>query len=318
MKLIATILLLFTTTLTATATRLYSSLVSCDTVISFEYESTVHGSLIIIDANALNNRWQIGTPQKITFTAAHLGLRAIATDTTQHCVPGDSSVFYVKFDNKSICNPTSSALGGIGFVHKLDIDAGSIARVEQLLYNSTTDDSVWIDMMALPYGRQWTDGCYGICDTPDLTKPVTNWDTVSAYLGYKYQDHPMHNNVLPNDSVLFRFTYISNDTSLTRDGWIIDNIWPNYDFFGGNVEQTGATRQVSIYPNPGNGDIMVRIPTFKSQCNVVVCDMQGRVVYKYSLQIGDSDLKLSLSPGIYMLKYTVDDYNNTERIVVTD
>src|SRR5690606_2025592 len=49
---------------------------------------------------------------------------------------------------------------------------------------------------------------------------------------------------------LIRFRFVSDATSSTMDGWLIDSIKLEADRYGGNVAGIGHTTRLEVYPNP--------------------------------------------------------------------
>lgn len=309
MKYITSTFLLLFIVLNASAQGFYYAYPKYDSVITFETGSVQHDS-ITIDSRFVNNKWQIGKPQKTNFDTAFNSARAIVTDTVNTCVPGDTSVFYLRLPYYSIVNAQQTMYGffaGLGFIHRLDIDSGSIAKVEQLYVNLNGIDSMWVDVIDTPYtDRQWD-----YCDTPDFSHSTTGWDTVTVFLLPK--TFSSYDSRL-DSSVLFRFTYISNDTSLTKDGWMIDDIWPNY-YFAGNVRNIQQDL-ISIYPNPSTGNFYIKQKRSIECKGIAVVDVLGKTVLQISSLPADGNLKLDLPDGVYSLQYFTDKGVDTEQILI--
>lgn len=309
MKFIISTLLLLLIVSTGFAQGFYYAYPKYDSVITFETGSLQHDS-ITIDTRFVNNKWQIGKPQKATFDTAFNSARAIVTDTVNTCVPGDTSVFYLRLPYYSIVNAQQAMYGffaGLGFIHRLDIDSGSIAKVEQLYVHVNGVDSMWVDVIDTPYtDRQWD-----YCDTPDLRYSTTGWDTVTVFLlpkTFNFYDSRL------DSSVLFRFTYISNDTSLTKDGWMIDDIWPNY-YFAGSVSNIKEDL-ISIYPNPSRGEFYIKHEKRVECKGITVVNMLGKIVLQMEGLPADGNLKLNLPDGIYSLQYFTNEGVDTEQILI--
>lgn len=284
--------------------------------VNFEPDSAAHSYFIAIDNSYPNNSWQIGGLHKANFTTAINGTQSIVTDTSNICTPGDTSVFYLKIPF-FMYTPRYGMMIDLNFVHQLDIDSGSIARIEELfMYNN---DSVWINLTDTPYlYDQWKNVYMSGYDTTIFTQSTNGKDTAhlsfwsieNILMGQGYTRHQTHS----NDTVLFRFTYISNDTSLTKDGWMIDDIYVNYHW--SSVKDVGLG-QVSVYPNPGDGHVVIRTTDANRGGAVTVSDMQGRVVYHSSNLPVDGSIDLSSLPsGMYVLKYATERGESYNRITI--
>jgi hypothetical protein len=86
-----------------------------------------------------------------------------------------------------------------------------------------------------------------------------------------------------------------------------------------SVNQFENKSNVTIYPNPSNGLINIRINGFAGVANLQIVDLNGRVVYsKENIDFGtEKAFNLNhLQSGIYVVKLNGDAINHTQKIVL--
>ncbi len=85
-------------------------------------------------------------------------------------------------------------------------------------------------------------------------------------------------------------------------------------------ENSDSKPAISVYPNPGNGEINVEISSFNGQCKLEVYNSLGSRILTEKIAINDHllhrfDLR-SHPPGVYLVKIFNEDFGLTERIVI--
>ena len=270
--------------------------------ITFDPRDTFYHSLVIIDTiHYHHNIWQIGKPNKTVFTSAISLPNAIVTDTTHPYPVNDTSVFVLKAPSKAYCPIYSgnSPLVLFQFSYQLNIDTNAVARLEI----SVDSGARWVNVKdSLPLHYSWY-------STPvDLTVSTNGWN-VFAILKCFYCPDSI-------DTVLFRFTFISDSVSTNKDGWIIDNIDIGY-YCEGGIPQIQNNNLINIYPNPSKGNLYIHSNQQNSAPgSVIVYNMQGQEVYKADKLPANGYLNLQLPDGIYTLKYLTDEEYCVKRIVI--
>lgn len=247
-----------------------------------------------------NNKWQIGKPNKIRFNAAYSNPNAIITDTTNVCIPNDTSVFILKV-------PKHAWLGlmFMSFKYKLDIDTGDIAKIEV----SADTGLTWIDVVDDTTGSFLWDA---LRPKPDLSKSTINWDSamISIRNGHMY---------LGADSFLFRFTFFTGNSVKPRDGWMIDNILMAYA--GEAVFQLSKTDLFSIYPNPANRTFILHyeLPAAED-ISIRICNVLGQAFYLKKLQhatAGNLEVNTTnIPPGTYQVILQSDMHVITKSLII--
>ncbi len=255
---------------------------------------------IFIDtANYHHNIWQIGGLHKAAFLPGISAPNAIMTDTLNAYPPNDTSVFVVKVPKFYPCFSSYAELYAFQFYYKLDIDTNAIARVEF----SVDSGAHWVNTR-----DSLTQHFYWANSPADLTHSSTAIQTFKLY-----STSWTHT---PFDTLLFRFTFISGLGTSTKSGWMIDNI-RFYPFCDSKVSQVENNSLVSIYPNPSQGDIHIKLNApFSSVARLSVVDIQGREVFTAEEPPKNGHVKLSLPDGVYVLKYFTPNSYSVKRIVI--
>jgi hypothetical protein len=85
------------------------------------------------------------------------------------------------------------------------------------------------------------------------------------------------------------------------------------------VSQFDKDNFMSVYPNPSDGQLSVRIINFVGKVNIQIIDFMGRVVYKVTDEVFNSQIELNLShlaAGIYILKVNGEGLSYTEKVIL--
>jgi hypothetical protein len=262
--------------------------------------STWYAAQFIIDTSHHHNSWQIGKPQKTTFDSAYSYPNAIVTDTLNSYPKSDTSVFTI-IEQRGQSRSHFGMVVHIRFKFKLQIDSGEIAKVEL----SGDRGLHWINVMTedTTYDFDW-DG-----PKPRLDTTNTGWSDFK--MDYRIWANALPSNgQYPNyytsDTMLFRFTFISDSIQTNKDGWMMDN----FDFadYAEGIETVRNNNLISIYPNPSDGMLYIKnnsLRTSKTQ-SVSIFNLLGQNVYEAHDLPANGRLHLQLPDGMYVLKYTTD------------
>jgi len=85
------------------------------------------------------------------------------------------------------------------------------------------------------------------------------------------------------------------------------------------VSQFENDNFMSVYPNPSEGQVTVRVNQFIGKVNIQVIDINGRVVYRVKNEDFNNQMKLNLNhlgSGIYILKVNGEGLSYTEKIIL--
>jgi hypothetical protein len=254
--------------------------------------------------NCSNNLWQIGRPQKAFFDSAYSYPNAIVTDTLNQYPVNDTSIFYLTMAG------SYHALLSLSFYFKLDIDTLATAKMEL----SGDGGLNWIN----PITEDTTFMFYWVGGKPRFDTSTTGWRKFDLNMDTWSQSYPGSHFSFPHyrtsDTIIYRFTFITGDSLVHHDGWIMDN------FRGLNTARVGMDKveEISsvIFPNPSNGTIFLR-PNFRgtAEDRIVVYDMHGQQVYE-AVPFGSLPINLPLSDGVYTVKYIGVSGVTTNRVVI--
>lgn len=238
-----------------------------------------------------NGLWQVGSPQKAVFTSAQSPPRAIVTDTVQPYPVNDTSSFTVVniASGYGWLYPHTVMLSGYYQVHSDTLtDFGTIEL-------SPDNGTTWIDLindtLYSAYYQWWS-------TVPVLSGNSNGWKYFSTWLSPL---GPLFN-VQLNDTILFRFTFISDSIQTNKDGLIFDDL-----VFEDWIEGVPFIRdddRVSIYPNPTNEWLSLRCERGTGARSVQVFNFNSELVYE-SRNFSEEGLETRHLPdGVYWLKYS--------------
>ncbi len=247
--------------------------------------------------------WQIGTPQKVIFDSAYQSERAILTDTANPVRPNDTSVFILKHARDSN-NPFH--FFALQFWHKMDGDSMDFGRMEV----SRDTGHTWANILTedTTYGFQWGWNT----QKPTLRGSTNGWEFVRVEM-VRWANGPNNSYA---DTILFRFTYITDSGTVPHDGWMIDDIRLE-DWWEG-VENVGRDTLISVYPNPVSDRVFVKRQDGKVEpVTIQVFDVSGRKVFEdKALSSACTIDTRGFEAGLYYLRYVNKEGAVTKKFVV--
>jgi len=273
--------------------------------VSFEVATTE----IVIDTTA-GNLWQIGTPQKTVFDSAHSGTKAMLTDTLNDYPPNDTSSFtYI------IRNPyTQTCRTCMEFWHRYDMDSiGDQGNIEA----SYDGGDSWLllkdtfNVQTSGSYFQWEPDFYSINGklSPHklITSGVSDGWIKSTVCWQWFFGVTIDTIILMPDSLMIRFTFISDSIENNQEGWMIDDIVTSTgpeDCSG--IEENQTREKVSIYPNPYSTSTTLKTDLDLKNATLTLFNLYGQPV-KQILHIFGYTVtwqRDQLSGGIYFLRLT--------------
>ena len=271
--------------------------------VSFEIPT----SKIIIDS-AGNSIWQIGTPGKSFFDSAHSGTKAILTDTLSSYPPNDTSSFiYV------IRNPyTQTCFTSMEFWHKYDMDTLTDIGIIEASYDGGNSWIVVNDTNEVsPWGSYfWWDSDYHAISGNYSIHPLTTTGKSDGWILSRFNWVwwiPVRADTIiyPLDSLMIKFTFISDSMDTGKDGWMIDDILTasaEWQLCSG-TEDPLAEKKVSVYPNPFSLQTTLKTSFLLNNSIITIYDSFGNQVY-YTEGVTGNTITLNrngLPPGLYLL-----------------
>lgn len=250
------------------------------------------GHLSIDKISNPNNLWQIGSIVKPALDSAICHTRVIVTDTALPYAVNDTSVFLIR------------SLVTEGFYYGLRIFQGNYyVQTDSLNDYGKIEFSpdlglTWLDML--------DDTTFGASinwwERPVLTGHTGTCKHFSAVLG----DLASQLNLQLGDTVLYRFTFISDSIYDNLPGIMYDNFHFT-DFVEGISEIRFKPIKSIIYPNPGSVNFTVEFENpFSESFELSIYDINSKLLLKMD---NNTDNKISfkagsLKPGLYIYKLT--------------
>lgn len=255
---------------------------------SLNFEDTSYIDRVFVDTISNNNNiWQIGTPSKTIFNSAYSPTHAIVTDIINSYPTNDTSSFIIKHIRPGLAGGNESLR--LDFYFKLNTDSlADYGTIEVSIDNGAT----WINLLT----QDTTYGFYWITPKPVLTGNTNGWihfseelNALTYTLGY-------------SDTLLYRFTFISDSIQTNKDGWIMDDFL-FHDFWEG-IQEIQNDNIISIYPNPTSRLLTIHRSKSNRKQTIQITNLTGQVVYNNQDFIGDNIELREINNGIYFLKYS--------------
>jgi hypothetical protein len=267
--------------------------------IDFDSPWSENNHIIIDTVSNPDNIWQIGVPDKTLFDSAYSATHAIVTDTLNPYPINDTSAFIIKHIRPIDEGGNTNLI--LNFWFRFDSDTlTDFGKVEA----SIDDGATWIDLLIddITYDLYW------LAPKPVLTGKSNGWQNfnlelsnLTYYLGY-------------SDTLLYRFTFISDNIQSNKDGWIIDD-FELADWWEG-IEDNAIHESIKFYPNPTTGIIFIN-EEFKTIDNKIsILNNIGQVVFETNSSFNETIDISNLQNGIYLIIYENSEHRFTEKLVL--
>lgn len=211
----------------------------------FEGADTSLWEAILIDIDPdSSNIWQIGKPQKTIFDSAATFPNAIVTDTINFYPSNDTSRFVAKV----YLDGYIWGIFALQWKQKLDMDMKFDGGIIE--YSIDTGHT-WVNVFNDPYVYNFygfetanqdtlTGGEYAFSGTDTVWRDI--W--LCFDMSWLYE-------LSGNDTILFRFTLLSDSIDNNKEGWLIDNMIAHITYIH-TVKETDDDTYLKIYPNPAS------------------------------------------------------------------
>jgi hypothetical protein len=258
-----------------------------------------------------NNIWETGAPQNIIFDTAFSAPNAIVTDLDSTYSSADSSRFQVKI------SPNFYTYGIFAFewVQKIDYaNPGDGGMVEFRFM----DDSVWHNAFTSPivynfYGfdsanvKLLPNGEFGFSSTDSA------WKSIWLCFDYSYL-------ATRNDSMIFRFTSLTNSDTINQEGWMIDNMFTHLSVTHSATEEKIQEEYLRVYPTLVEDIVYIeakKLNQFHLIEQIELINSSGQVVQTF----GESPTKFRINighhpPGVYLLLIQTNLQRKTFRLIL--
>lgn len=257
--------------------------------INFEDWDIIEERIFIDTISNQNNIWQIGQPSKIIFNEAYSIPNSIVTDTLNYYPINDTSSFII----------THVRPGDQGGNETLQLNFWFKSNSDTLTDYGTVEASIdngqsWINLLTddVTYNFQW------LSTKPVLTGNTDDWqqfalemNMLTYELGY-------------SDTILYKFTFISDDINNDKEGWMIDNLW-----FADEWESIETIRphfNSSVIPNPVNKYGILRFENDQQIKNKIeILNLNGQVIEAIETNSNKIEIHiLDLIQGVYIYRIT--------------
>ena len=259
--------------------------ISLQAQFSISFDNSFYKQFVFIDTvDCHHNIWQVGRPHKVVFDSAYSYPNAIVTDTLNPYPVNDTSVFILKVPGISPQYGTFPIMS-FAFYYQLDIDSGVKTEIDM----SLDSGAHWINLYdSLPYGYTWN------LDTPDIKHSTSSW--TRFYLFHNWVFTPT-----TPDTLLFRFTLISDSVFANKDGWIIDSVNCFY-WWEGAAKQVQNNNHLTIFPNPTTTSLTIQ-STNQPITSITITNLLGQTVYNQKCNSDNVQVNVSALPtGVYFVK----------------
>lgn len=263
---------------------------------------------ILIDSIE-GNIWQIGVPQKEFFNSDHMGMKAILTDTVNsYPVNNTSSFIYV------IRNPyTVNCYTIMQFWHKYDTDSLNDIGIIEASYDGgaswlTVSDTFGVPPYYTPF--YWEQdyheatGSY-TAHNVQITGTSDGWIR-SVFMWQWFQGVDRDTIIVNPDSLMIKFTFLSDSVFDNKEGWMIDQIFVT----GADLGGCGSTKDVdfeqfaTVFPNPFSSSTVVRLKETPLNATIRLYNSMGRtLIEKHNITAKELVIyRDGLPKGIYTLQ----------------
>jgi hypothetical protein len=244
----------------------------------------------VVIPNTPNNLWVRDTSEKIIL--AHSG-DVMITDTLHNYPTGTNSSFEIHWPTWN--NYPLSFI--MSFHHSMDSDSlldGGIIEVSR------------------DYGATWTnvieDQTNILFFSNELYTSVDTLFTGETGFSGSFQDRYTEiewiwefpiKQMMPTDTMYYRFRFISDAVENNKEGWMISDIQFSFADLGSGIEELGLF-DFSLYPNPSNGTI--HIDCSLNMEKAFLRDLNGNLVSSELIATKKVLNYSGLSKGIYFLQ----------------
>lgn len=280
-----------------------------------DFEST--NDFISITGGA--NSWQIGVPNKTVFNSSLSSTNSIVTDTINTYPINDYSVFIAVYGP-----PVASYLGGyfpfeVNFYHRFNTDTiTDVGKMEISFDGGTT----WVNGLNDEYKSYYyphfnqhhfdNDGST-YYDSINVSGNSNGW--VHSIVGKNPDDWSLDHSFPGIDSIIVKFTFLSDSVDNSKDGWQIDNLCLKYWEQLMSIDENESAIQMNISPNPFTSQTNIYTNLELNNAVLIIYNQFGQPVKTREHLLGQTIdlLREDLRSGLYYVRLIQD-----KRVIATE
>lgn len=249
--------------------------------------------------------WQIGVPDKSVFKYENNHRRVFITDSITSLSGNDTFSSILKYVRKI-------GSGASSFKFRFEYRMNGINDDKGIIEVSPDMGKSWVNILELDttYDIVWKGKKPVFKGNSDL------WDTLNLDMSswINFDDYPLK--MVSQDTILFRFTFVTDNSVSIRDGWMIDNITFEYNWSSIHLVQKNEGGFL-FYPNPANTIVSLKSTLGKFATQVDIFNQFGIRCHSVNGDnVNEIDTRL-LTEGIYTVIITDDSgQNHTQKLVI--
>ena len=286
---------------------LYDSLLYIDssglriqTPITFDLNDSADRAYFLIDTTQTNNIWQYAKVNKSGFAQSNTIM--LTTDSIANYPVNDTSSFMFKIIFSTMNSTLKDFVSlGITLHHKFETDSLTDGlRFESYDFYSHQ----WQDLFLISSSNTWLfanrDSCYN-WGGYYLADPLSGNASQFHYSRLAFGIPGVKGSV---DSVLLRFTFVSDSINTNKPGWLIDKIIIEANnFMTGSVNECKLAQNDYLSYIDGNKLIINSLLQENRQSDFSIFDMMGREILIDEVHYGINYFNVSSLPtGYYIVK----------------
>lgn len=234
-------------------------------------------SLYVKIDTVASNIWQVGKPQKVIFDSAATLPNALVTDTINYYPNNNTSSFTLEIPYYA---GIYYGILGIQWKQKLDMDQGQDGGMveysidEGLTWESAFNNPHVYNFFGYPSPDFDTlaTGQYAFSGTDSLWRDVwlcydLSWIGASS-----------------TDTLLVRYTFISDSTNTNKEGWMIDNMNAHITVIH-PVKENASAEYFNVYPNPAKNIVNIelqRLNEYHIIENMQLINSEGKLMQEWN------------------------------------
>lgn len=266
-------------------------------------------SRIIMDTANPAGIWQTGTPQKVFFHSAYRGAKAMVTDTIQAYPSNNTSsfIYVIRFPYTWTCETSME------FWHKYDMDSPNDKGLIEASYDGGNSWFIAKDTSGVGpmYSFFWWDMDFHETTGGYSAHPLTTTGTSDGWILSRFNwiwfmpVKGADSMAFPPDSLMIRFTFVSDSIDSGREGWMIDEILTAsaYNQLCSGISEQNRGARIKVFPNPTRDGASIEFEGASGESTIQLFNMMGRKVKEFT-DTGGTSLSLSrdgLPAGLYYL-----------------